>query len=282
MRQIYRYFHFLSLDIVLGALATSTLATRLFMARPGWSWWLTLALTVWVLYAGDHLLDAWKLRKKPQRELHTFILRHLRIFLWSLGLVGTVDVFLVFNFLDRQMLKAALILAGAVFLFYAMRHVFKKNRFLFIPGEVFVLLLYLAGTWLGPFIARTVFPESSQGLILILVLMAGVLLMNLGVISLYDMQLDSRMGIASLAQILGKKGTRNLLLGNGIAIYMITIIQFLVFETDRYTQFALILAGMCTLLLLVLLLPSVFRRKDLYRWTADAVLYMGFLALLIR
>lgn len=280
MRQIYRYFHFLSLDIVLGALATSALAAKLFSSNPGWVWWATLAMTVWVLYLGDHLLDAWKNRKKPLRELHVFINKNRRVLLWSMGVVAAADMLLVLNFLDKEMLKAALALAGGVLLFYAMRHIFKKNRLLFIPGEFFVLLLYLAGTWLGPYITRTVGLESAHGMILIM--MAGVLLMNLGVISLYDMQLDSRMGIASLAQILGKKRTRTLLLGSGVGIYMLLILQFMVFDTDRYTQLALILAGMSTILLLVLLLPSWFRNRDLYRWTADAVLFMSLLSLLIK
>lgn len=199
--------------------------------------------------------------------------------MWSMGVVAAADMLLVFNFLDKEILKAALALAGGVLLFYAMRHIFKKNRLLFIPGEFFVLLLYLAGTWLGPYITRTVGLESAHGMILIM--MAGVLLMNLGVISLYDMQLDSRMGIASLAQILGKKRTRTLLLGSGVGIYLLLILQFMVFDTDRYTQLALILAGMSTILLLVLLLPSWFRNRDLYRWTADAVLFMSLLSLLI-
>lgn len=279
MRQIYRYFHFLSLDIVLGALATSALAAKLFSSNPGWVWWAALAMTVWVLYMGDHLLDAWKNRKKPLRELHIFINKNRRILMWSMGVVAAADMLLVFNFLDKEMLKAALALAGGVLLFYAMRHIFKKDRLLFIPGEFFVLLLYLAGTWLGPYITRTIELETVHGMILFM--MAGVLLMNLGVISLYDMQLDSRMGIASLAQILGKKRTRTLLLGSGVGIYVLLILQFMVFDTDRYTQLALILAGMTTILLLVLLLPSWFRNRDLYRWTADAVLFMSLLSLLI-
>jgi hypothetical protein len=280
VRQIYRYFHFLSLDIVLGALATSALAAKLFLANPGWVWWAALAMTVWVLYMGDHLLDAWKNRKKPLRELHVFINKNRKVFIWFLGLVSAADMLLVFNFLNKEMFKAALVLSGGVLLFYAMRHIFKKNRLLFIPGEAFVLLIYLAGTWMGPYITRGVGLESAHGMILIM--MAGVLLMNLGVISLYDMHLDSRMGIASLARILGKKQTRNLLLGAGISIYLLLVLQFMVFDTDRYTQLALILAGMSTILLLVLLLPAWFRSRDLYRWTADAVLFMGLLSLLVR
>ena len=150
MRQIYRYFHFLSLDIVLGALATSALAAKLFLANPGWVWWAALAMTVWVLYMGDHLLDAWKNRKKPLRELHVFINKNRKVFIWFLGLVSAADMLLVFNFLNKEMFKAALVLSGGVLLFYAMRHIFKKNRLLFIPGEAFVLLIYLAGPWSLP------------------------------------------------------------------------------------------------------------------------------------
>jgi hypothetical protein len=89
------------------------------------------------------------------------------------------------------------------------------------------------------------------------------------------------MGITSLANLLGMKRTKNLLLGSAIAIYLISLLQFMVFEMDRYSQYALILSGMCTILLLVLYYPSRFRQNDYFRLAADAVLYMGFLTLLI-
>ena len=138
----------------------------------------------------------------------------------------------------------------------------------------------MAGTWLGPFVSRGVELQTPDALIAIM--FAGVMLMNLGVISLYDIKLDSRLGIASLAHTLGQKSTKNLLLTTGIVIYLLLILQFLVFGLDRYSQFALILSGMDTILLLILLLPSFFRKNDYFRWTADAVLYMGFLSLLIN
>ena len=111
---------------------------------------------------------------------------------------------------------------------------------------------------------------------------AGMLLMNLGVISLYDMKLDSRMGITSMANLLGTRRTKNMMLGTAVTIFLISILQFLVFEMDRYFQYALILAGMTIILLLILFYPSRFRRKDYYRLAADAVLIMGFLSLLIK
>ena len=219
--KIYRYLHFLSLDIVIGVLATSCFAARLFASDPGWIWYITLALTVWLLYMGDHMLDAWRHRKKVQREMHYFLLKRRRLVIYSLGVVAVVNSMLIIILLDKQVFKYALILAGLVLLFYAMRHVFRKNRFLFIPGELFVLLLYLAGTWLGPAAIVEGGFETSQGLIALI--FGGVLLMNLGVISLYDLKLDSRMGISSLATMLGKKRTRNLLIGSGVSIFLVSV-----------------------------------------------------------
>lgn len=149
-----------------------------------------------------------------------------------------------------------------------------------IPGEFFVLLLYMSGTWLGPVVASEIQLEPGHGMVALI--FAGVLLMNLGVISLYDKKLDKRMGIKSMAKLLGIKRTRNLLLGTGIAIYLVSLLQFLVFEMDRYFQLALILTGMTTILLLVLYYPSRFRKKDYFRLAADAVLLMGYLSLLIK
>ncbi len=278
--KLYRRFHFLSLDIVAGALASSCLAARLLGSNPGWAWWLTLALTVWLLYMGDHVLDAWRHRKKSDRELHHFIFRNRSILLYAMGVIAIVDILLIFNSLDRAFLKYALTLAGLVLLFYAMRHLFKKNRIFFIPGEAFVLILYMAGTWLGPIVSRQVEFGSPDALIALI--FAAVLLMNLGVISLYDIQLDTRLGIASLAHTLGRNTTRKTLVVTGISVYLLSVLQFLVFGLDQYSQFALILSGMATILLIVLFLPSYFRKNEYYRWTADAVLWMGFLTLLIR
>lgn len=277
LENIYRRFHYLSFDIVTGALASSCFAMGLFRADPEWAWWISLALTVWILYAGDHLLDAWKNRKNPQRDLHRFIFRNRKSLLWFLGVAAVADMLVVFNLLDSAYLKYALVLAGLVLLFYTMRHIFRRNRLLFIPGEYFILLLYMAGTWLGPYVSRTPPLQSTDALIALM--FAGILFMNLGVISLYDMHIDSRLGISSLARSLGQRATRNLMLGSGITIYLLTVLQLMVFGMDRYFRFPLILSAMATLLLTVLFMPSYFRKNDYYRWAADAILFLGFLAL---
>ena len=226
--KLYRHFHFLSLDIVLGALASSCFASRLFRGNPGWVWWLTLTMTVWLLYTGDHMLDAWKHRKKVEHEMQFFMLKNRKVLRFSLGAVALVDSMLIINLLDKELMKYVLVLAGLVLLFYAMRHIFKKNRVLYIPGEVFVLLLYMTGTWLGPAVVFEHSFEATYGMIALI--FAGILLMNLGVISLYDIDLDSRLGLISMARKMGAKRTKTMVLVTAIAISLLFLLQFLIFD----------------------------------------------------
>ncbi|MEZ5070573.1 MAG: hypothetical protein R2751_06325 [Bacteroidales bacterium] len=274
-----RQFHYLNLDIVLGALAIAGMAAHLLHARVGWAWWICLPLTVWILYMGDHLLDAWRHRKKTTRNLHRYINRNRKSLVWALFLAVIADSLLILNALDRDYLLYAVILAGGVLVYYTVRHFFQRNRILYLPGELFVLLFYLAGTWLGPLVARGFSLDPEE--ILILVLNAGVLAMNLGVISYYDVKLDTRLGIASLARTLGRKSTRMLVQVLGIGLFLVILLQFLTFGVGYAGKFSIILAGMDILLLVVLWNPSQFGDDDRFRLAADAILLMGFLSFLI-
>ncbi len=235
--------------------------------------------SVWIIYVESNVMEAWKQRKKVSREVHRFIIGNRKILLWVLALVTMADSLLIFNFLDKTFLKAALGLGGGALLFYAIRYILKKKRSFFIPGEFFVLLFYLVGTWMGPFLCRNVIPGSSH--LMILIMMAGVLFLNLGLISLYDVQSKTRLGISSLSAVLGKKRTRNLMFVIVAGIFLLAILQFLIYGTSEASQFSLVISGMTLLYLLMLATPSIFRKQEIYRLTAEAILWMGFLSLLI-
>ncbi len=63
-------------------------------------------MTVWLLYTGDHMLDAWKHRKNSQREMHRFIFRKKGILIYILGVITVADLLVIFNFLDPAMLES--------------------------------------------------------------------------------------------------------------------------------------------------------------------------------
>ena len=209
------------------------------------------------------------------------MLEHRRNLIWFMGVTATIDVMLIVNLLDKAVFKYVLALAALVLLFYAFRHLLRRNRILFIPGEFFVMVLYMAGTWLGPIVVSQGNSEAlSTGHALVSLMFASVLLMNLGIISLYDIGQDTKMGLASLAGSLGKKATRTLVIVNAILVSLLALLQFLSNANSHFTHLSFILLGMTIILLTVLFSPSYFRKNNAYRLSADAVLYLGFLALL--
>ncbi|MFO7935196.1 MAG: hypothetical protein R6U78_14085 [Bacteroidales bacterium] len=275
----YRLFHFLSLDLVAGALGFSCFAARVFRASPGWAWWPFLAVTVWLVYMSGQLMDAWRHRKTSNREIHRFINKNRRVLLWSLGIASGADLLLIGNFLDRSILAPAAVLAALVLLYYGVRHLLRQNRIFFIPGEIFVVLVFMAGTWMGPLLTRSGELTGQHGM---MTLMAGlVLFMNLGIISLYDTHLEKRMGIDSMARVLSKQTIVSIIWVTAVMIFVLLLMQFLIYGMDRYSMFGVILAGMALILLVILLLPSYFNRNRYYRMAADVVLIMGFLSLLV-
>ena len=117
--KFYRYFHLLSFDMVLGAVASSCMAARLFNSHPGSIWWVVLPLTVWLIYSNSQLMAAWRNRKRLQLESHKYLFKNRSILLWFQGLVTVIDLLLILNFLPQVILKYALVLAGGGLLFSA-------------------------------------------------------------------------------------------------------------------------------------------------------------------
>ena len=57
---LLQLFQAFSLDVVIGALAVGLFAIKLLLVRPNPWWWLVLALSVWVVYTADHLIDGFQ------------------------------------------------------------------------------------------------------------------------------------------------------------------------------------------------------------------------------
>ncbi|WP_144607024.1 hypothetical protein [Algoriphagus algorifonticola] len=83
---LFSYISWLSIDVVLGAMAGMLFFSKLLHVPLAWDIYALLGLCVWVIYTADHLLDS---RKKVQIDLsprHQFHARHQKILLLSLAL----------------------------------------------------------------------------------------------------------------------------------------------------------------------------------------------------
>ncbi|MEM9986906.1 MAG: hypothetical protein AAF804_17570, partial [Bacteroidota bacterium] len=191
----------LSLDVVLGALASGGMvATWLQVAMP-WVWWIALPLSVWVIYTADHLLDAYRLQDKASTPRHFF---HHQFFwlitcVWAIGLVSCLTWIPYFApkelwYFGFAMGGVVLIHLGLVFL------IGNRTSWLFIK-ELGVGGIYCLGVWGGPLIfAWGAWPRASGLLFGQFFLLA---LINLLVFSWYEHHIDERDGHTSFVRAIG-------------------------------------------------------------------------------
>ncbi|MEM6805500.1 MAG: prenyltransferase, partial [Bacteroidota bacterium] len=72
MKKLFHLGRILSLDVVGGALASTYMAVIYLGVKMPHIFWFALALSVWVIYTADHLLDAYRLKEKAHTERHLF------------------------------------------------------------------------------------------------------------------------------------------------------------------------------------------------------------------
>ena len=115
IKALLPFISWLSIDVVLGAMAGMLFFSQLLHVQLGWEIYALLGLCVWVIYTADHLLDS---RKKVQIDLsprHQFHARNQKTLLFSLALatlLGLLGAIWVLGW-TRELLWS-LVLAGAI------------------------------------------------------------------------------------------------------------------------------------------------------------------------
>ncbi|WP_332911644.1 hypothetical protein [Algoriphagus boritolerans] len=114
LQNLLRYLSWLSIDVVLGAMAGMLFFEKLFRVSLHWPAYALLALAVWSIYTLDHLLD---IRKKttPFSDRRTFHLKNWKIlifFLFIAGVLGLIGAFWWFGW--GKELQLTLGLAGMI------------------------------------------------------------------------------------------------------------------------------------------------------------------------
>ena len=110
------WINILSLDAVAVALIWQVLFTWTFLQRwPSWHEGAILALAVWLIYVGDHLLDARRLgRSRPHLLRHRMHADHTGAFAaaWGVGCIAAVVV--AWRWLEPDLVRVGLVVTGLV------------------------------------------------------------------------------------------------------------------------------------------------------------------------
>ncbi len=141
----YRWISALSLDVVAGAVVCALFFIKVLNVQITWAL-LPLALTVWIIYTADHLIDARKITHEASSLRHRFHQLHfnrLRTLLFAAIIADVLSLALV----SRAVVLAGAALAGFVALFALMVRMMPWMR------EIGVAVFYTCGV-LIPAIAQ--------------------------------------------------------------------------------------------------------------------------------
>ncbi len=270
--QMYRIPQILSLDVVVGAIATAAMAAELLHPIMPWSWWAGLPLAVWIFYTGDHLLDAYRLGKQAHTPRHLFHARYfIPVFItWCIALITGSLIAFIYMPLDLIYAGLGIGMLGIIHLTLSM--VLRDKISVWIQKETGVGLIYTLGIWIGPAlltsdpIPLTYFLTAIQYFFLALI--------NLLIFSLFELEIDRRDGHTSFVQAIGPARTRRLISGFSILIIMISLGILNTYDTGLWIYSQIVTLLVLSLLWLIICFSGWFRKTERYRILGDAAFWL--------
>jgi len=264
---IVKLFKILSLDIVLGACVGTLFIANYLQIKLPLTGLFVLALTVWLIYTFDHLLDAQKISHQAHTARHLFHQKHFFKLILCWVIVFVINFLMTFT-LPLTTIIWGVILIGIVVVYFIITNVFKKS-YAFLK-EPMAALIYTSGVFLGPI---SVYKEILSNEVYVLFCQYTLVAMiNLMVFSTFDKNIDDIDGHPSLIKFLGRGHSTKLIWSFGI-IFMLITISGLYFYHD-YKPFVImqsILILMTLTLLFILVRKSFFEENERYRLFGDAV-----------
>jgi len=272
---LFQMFQVFSLDVVTGALAVGVFAVKLLQVRPNPWWWPVLALSVWVVYTADHLIDGYSKKHKAVILRHRIHYRYRYFFIAVLFVAAVVTLILVWTFMDRRILKGGMVLGIGALAYLVLILLARKKGFYF-QKEFFISLFYVAGIWLAPII----WYDRPLSFFLIMTILVFIFLAwSEGLLmAVFEQQEDKADKMDSFCTFYGVATTRRL---SGFLLTIAIIFSLtLVYSVPIFKTGFILLTGMAASLMVLLLFTNYFQINGRYRLLGELTFWFPFLLVL--
>jgi hypothetical protein len=253
----YKLLNILSLDIVAGSVISALFFARLFEVKVLPAGLGALALTVWLIYTADHLLDAWSIKGEAATERHRFHQKYSAFLLVCVAVGVIVDTALLF-YIRPQVFKWGVILSTIIAAYLVIQ------RYLKFLKEPVIAVLYTCGVLLPSISVTTANLDMFHWTI---VNQFGILAFtNLLIFSWFDNELDSKHNQHSFVTFFGRRLTEWiiwLLITTNFAVGMVMI------STNVKAELILIVMTVC--LSMVFVFRNRLKKDDQYRFLGDSI-----------
>jgi len=266
---MYKYFQAYSLDVVLGGVIGALFVARYMGVQLDFFLVAELILTIWLIYTFDHLIDS----GSGFYDVITFrhkLHKKYSVTIWGVWGFALVVAFSLLFKIPKVSLWMGMVLVFFVVLYFISLKLLEDGKI--YHKEITAAVVYATGIFLAPVsLYHGVWSLDIWVLFLEFVLLAFV---NLLIFSLYEREEDQISGFHSLVKAIGESKARTFsqvilvgLLAGSMIFALFNRVQNSIFVSQ------LIIFAMSMMLILILVLPKFFERKDRYRTTGDLVFF---------
>lgn len=269
-KKAYLTLRLLSLDVVLGAFAALLFTSRYLKSDVDLAIGGIFALSVWIIYATDHLLDGVFLKENGVFKRHQFFYKHQKTFFILLILAVLADIYLIIFHLPTNLQITGGILGVFVIIYMLLTHLFSKKREINFFKEFFIALVYSLATWSFPFVfgnfnyTSSIIPGFSTFFLIIL--------QNVLIFSYYEYDLDNIMNKRTFPHFYGKKLTKTLILSFSVIVFLLCLLMVALYS--KKVTFILAYFLIEIILTIIILFNDYFSQDERYGIVADASIYL--------
>ncbi|MFY0626538.1 MAG: UbiA prenyltransferase family protein [Reichenbachiella sp.] len=261
---IYKFARLLSLDVALGGVVFCGSIAKFYNESLPFGIYTSLFFSIWLIYTFDHLMDARKAIHEPTMNRHQFHKRNQTSIVVGMVFGLMLGVFSLL-FVPPITLLYGMIVLVIVFLYFILAWKMK----IFMIKEVLIASVYSTGVLLGP-VSLIEIPTAH--FVCLIFQIFGIALINLLVLSFYELENDQKDGQHSWAVRFGKSVTE---IHIKYCIYSLLMLQALSFYWMK-DQLLLqsILVGMTFILWVIFLRPHTFKEDERYRTFSDLIFFL--------
>lgn len=269
---LYAIFSILSLDVVVGAVIGAAFVSRILGVHPDGWYYLILALSVWILYTADHLVDAWRLKENAHTDRHLFHFRNFNLLVFLIMGLASIDLIIIW-----LKLPSKIIIVGVFLLFISGAYLgflsfLKSKRSIFLQKELIIAIVYTSGVWAGPVALRNFILQNHEIILLIvffLIVLADVLLYS--IMEEKEDRLDNHHTFATNFGMKQSQRVLSLLLFLSISICIFLILMS---GVNIHLLAAKLFLLMAFVIIILFSFPDFFKQNYSYRYIGELIFWL--------
>ena len=259
--------HYLSLDVVIGAVASSWMFWKMPHGNtlPDILSLIILGISTWIIYILDRLLD--NLKSEPQDARHQFHFRHQYYLQITIILLFTIALVLVF-FLPNKVIYFGIGLSILLTIYFYFLKKYSQNTDYQYFKEIFTAIIYSISV-----VGSAFSTKQNLGIFEYLAGINFLLLVHQSILIFSYCEAKTQPNVKNLAKKIGNQNCTYLIMSICVFVALSNV-----FEASIFTQkifFVETLMAICSTLIFVF--RAKVAKNETYRWLGEMVFWLPIL-----